>query len=100
MTISNDDRKRFRGIGHRLRPVVTVAAKGLSATVLVEIDRALTDHELIKVKLAEADRSARRQTVADLCAQTGVEVIQQVGHVALLFRKAAKPDPRLSNLLR
>ncbi len=100
MAISNDDRKRLRGIGHRLRPVVTVAGKGLSETVLIEIDRALTDHELIKIKLAEPERSARQKTVADLCARTGVQVIQQIGHVVLLFRKAAKPDPRLSNLLR
>lgn len=100
VTLSNDDKKRLRGIGHRLKPVVTIAGKGLSEAVLAEIDRALTDHELIKIKLAVPDRQLRQQTIADLCAQTGVQVIQHIGHVVLLFRKAAKPDPRLSNLLR
>ena len=40
-------KKRFRAIGHTLRPVVTIAEKGLTASVNGEINRALNDHELI-----------------------------------------------------
>ena len=52
MTISNEDKKHLRRLGHKLNPVVTVAAKGLTESVIAEIDRALNDHELIKVKLS------------------------------------------------
>ncbi len=46
--MSKRDTKQLRAIGHKLKPVVTVAGKGLSETVRLEIERALTDHELIK----------------------------------------------------
>ena len=53
------DIKQLRAIGHKLNPVVTIAGKGLSETVSAELDRALTDHELIKVKIAVGSREAR-----------------------------------------
>jgi RNA-binding protein YhbY len=52
----------------KLNPVVTVAGKGLSDSVLEEIRRALHDHELIKVKFAVGDRAAKQQIIADMCA--------------------------------
>ena len=45
------ERKQFRSIAHHLKPIVTVADKGLTANVVAELSRALQDHELIKVKV-------------------------------------------------
>ena len=50
MALSQDRKKALRTIGHKLNPIVTVAGNGLSENVLIEIDRALEDHELIKIK--------------------------------------------------
>ena len=50
-SMSKQDTKQLRAIGHKLKPVVTVAGKGLTDTVVEEINRALSDHELIKVNL-------------------------------------------------
>ena len=44
MSISNADKKRFRQIGHDLKPIVTIAQKGLTENILLEIKRALSDH--------------------------------------------------------
>ena len=46
MSASNNDKKKFRTIGHQLKPVVIIAQKGLTENIKEEIDRALTDHEL------------------------------------------------------
>lgn len=100
MTLSADKKKQYRLIGHNLRPIVTVAGNGLSDNVLAEIDRALTDHELIKIKLAIIDRDARKQAVVSLCEKTKADVVQEIGKVALIFRAAKKPNPRTSNLTR
>jgi RNA-binding protein len=100
MKLSNDDKKHLRRLGHNLNPVVTVASNGLSENVLAEIDRALNDHELIKVKLAVGDSSAKRQVTDAICEQLSAQVVQSIGHVVLLLKKAEKPNPRLSNLLR
>lgn len=94
------DFKQLRAIGHKLKPVVTIAGKGLSENVLIEIDRALADHEFIKIKLAVGGRDARLAVCDELCKRTGCELVQSVGNIILVLRKSEKPDPKLSNLIR
>lgn len=98
MSLSPETKKRYRTIGHGLKPVVTVAGKGLSEGVLAELGRALDDHELIKVKLAMEDREERKQAIADLCSQTGSELVQTIGKIVLIFREARKPKLATSNI--
>ncbi len=98
MSLSPETKKRYRTIGHGLKPVVTVAGKGLSEGVLAELGRALDDHELIKVKLAMEDREERKQAIADLCSQTGAELVQTIGKIVLIFREARKPKLATSNI--
>ena len=103
MTMSktaNQDIKQLRAIGHTLKPVVTIAGNGPTEGVLSELDRALSDHELIKIKLAVGSRQARAEITRDICDRSGAELIQGIGNVALLLRRSARPDPRLSNLIR
>jgi RNA-binding protein len=94
------DSRQLRAIGHKLHPVVTIAGAGLSEGVTAELERALSDHELIKVRLAVGDRELRDAVLAQLVTAHGAELIQRVGNVALLLRRSAEPDPRKSNLLR
>lgn len=100
MTLSAQQRKRFRTIAHNLAPVVTIAQKGLSENVSAELERALTDHELIKIKVFATDRTERQALTEEICSATGAHLVQSIGNVAVLYRAAAKPDPRLSNILR
>jgi len=100
MSSTPQEKKRYRSIGHKLRPVVTIAEKGLTDNVRKELNRALEEHELIKVKIAAGDRQAKNAIRDEMLELLGVECIQQIGHVILLFRAARKPAPRLSNLLR
>lgn len=97
---SKAELKQFRALAHQLNPVVTVAGQGLSEAVVAELERALDDHELIKIKLAVGDREARDDTLKALCDTTGAALIQQIGHTATILRRVAQPDPRKSNLLR
>lgn len=97
---ANQDVKQLRAIGHKLKPVVTVAGKGLTDNVLAELNRALTDHELIKVKLAAGSREARSAMAVQLCEQTGATLVQSIGNVVLLLRPSTNPDPKLSNLIK
>jgi RNA-binding protein len=92
-------RKQLRAIGHRLNPVVIVS-NGLTETVAAEIDRALDDHELIKVRVNAADREEKKEVIDAICEQLDAELVQLTGHIALLLRPAEKPKPALSNLLR
>ncbi|MFT6389013.1 MAG: RNA-binding protein [Cellvibrionaceae bacterium] len=100
MSFTNEQKKHYRSIGHGLNPVVTISSNGLSKTVMAELDRALTDHELIKIKLALDDKDARKKLTKRICDHTSSHVVQEIGKVALILRTAKKPNPKLSNLLR
>ncbi|MDB3856137.1 YhbY family RNA-binding protein [Halieaceae bacterium] len=99
MSKSSFDNKQLRAIGHKLKPVVTVAGNGVSESVLEEINRALNDHELIKVKI-NVEREYRQLLSDSICQSTSAELIQSVGGIVLILRRTEKPNPRLSNLIR
>jgi len=88
VTLTARERSHLKGRGHALEPIVQVGQSGLSDAVMVELERALTSHELIKVKINGTDRDARRAIVGAICARTDAVAVQQVGKVALLWRRA------------
>lgn len=98
MPLSPDRKKQYRTLGHNLNPVVTVAGNGLSDAVLEELNRALDDHELIKVKLVVADRDLRQQLIAEMAKKLKAEIVQEIGKIALIFRESKKPNLKLSNI--
>ncbi|TXR51852.1 ribosome assembly RNA-binding protein YhbY [Reinekea thalattae] len=100
MSLKQEQKKRLRTIGHKLNPIVTVGEKGLTDTVMAEINRALDDHELIKVKVVAEDRDDKKAMITALVQQSGAELVQTIGHVALLLKAADEPNPKLSNIIR
>ena len=97
---SSKELRQLRAQAHSLKPVVTVAGKGLALSVLEELDRALNDHELIKVKVAVGDREQRESVIEELCSQSEACLVQRVGNIATLLRTNPQADPRKSNLHR
>ena len=100
MSLSPEQRREFRAIAHNLKPVIIVGDKGLSEGLQEELERALNDHELIKIKVASQEREARQAAIEALCESSGAELVQTIGKVAVILRRASKPNPKLSNLLR
>ena len=98
--LSTQERKRLRRIGHGLNPVVMLGQHGVSDGVIEELHRALADHELIKVKVAGEDRELRQTLVDSVVSVSGAEVVQQVGKIILMYKKADKRNVHLSNLVR
>ncbi len=98
--LTSRQRKQFRQIAHHLQPIVTVAEKGLSDALLRETLRALTDHELIKVKLNILDREQRQTLGQELAQQSGALIVQTLGKTLVLYRENPKVDARLSNVVR
>lgn len=100
MTLTSRDRRAMRRIGHHLEPVIIVGDGGVSEGLIQETDRALADHELIKVRLPAADREDRHALAEALCEACGAELMQSIGRIILIYRKAEQPDPKKSNILR
>ena len=100
MQLSQSERKWFKSIGHGLNPIVSIASKGLTDNVMSEINRALRDHELIKIKVSIPDRQTKAEIIEQLCKDANAELIQTIGHVALIYKPAKNPNPKLSNVKR
>ena len=88
--LTSAERKALKAKAHKLDPVVQIGAKGLTDDVIAEIDRALSVHELIKVRAGSMEREQRDVVFTSICERTRAEGVQQVGKVFVLFRK--KPD--------
>lgn len=94
------DIKALRGIGHHLNPVVTIGGNGVTLSVIEEVARALTDHELIKIKIPAGTADDRKACAAAIADATESEVIHHIGRMVLLLHANPEPNPKLSNLAR
>ena len=92
ITLTPRERAQLKARAHALEPVVQVGHAGLSESVAAELERALTAHELIKVRIG-ADREARAELAAAICARTGAAQVQSVGKVLVLFRPSPDDEP-------
>lgn len=99
-SIDRQEQRRLKAIGHKLKPVLTIAGNGLTDSVIAELERALNDHELIKIKLSVGDRDVRDALIDSLLERSRAEAVQRIGNTVLLLRRSSQPDPRLSNLIR
>lgn len=86
--LSGSQRRFLRGLAHKLVPVVQVGHGGISEGVVGATDQALTDHELIKVRLHEPED--KRGMANSLAAAARATLCGLVGHTAILYR--AHPD--------
>lgn len=83
-------RRNLRALGHALHPIVQIGRDGIDAGLIAALDRALLDHELVKVKLAESADLDRHDAADALAAKTKSEVAQVLGGTILLYR--ANPE--------
>lgn len=87
------ERKALKAAAHALDPVVIIGDAGLTPGVLAEIDRSLTAHELIKVRVAGDDREERLAYRDRIVEELHAEPVQVIGKLLVLFR-AAPEEPK------
>ena len=95
MALNVKQRQHLKGLAHHLKPVVQVGNAGITAAVIKEIELALGHHELLKILLPGVAREARTEMLKQICASTGADAVQEIGRVAIVYRPAEKPRPKL-----
>ena len=86
-------RRVLRASGHSLQAVVQIGKGGTNEAVIAQIARALFDHELVKVKLAQECPETRFEAAERLGEGPGVNVVQILGRTILLYKRHPK-QPR------
>lgn len=87
MELDSRQRQYLKGLAHHLKPIVHLGKEGLTPSLLKQIDEALLQHELIKVKLGESSPLDRKAAATELPARTGAAFVQNIGRVFVLYRE-------------
>ncbi len=85
-------RKHLRKLAHTMKPTVMIGEAGISDAVLAALDRALQDHELVKVKLRET--TERKKAAEQLARESRAELCGLVGRSLVLYRPHPE-DPQI-----
>jgi putative YhbY family RNA-binding protein len=85
-TLTNKERAHLKARAHALEPVVQTGTAGITDAVVAEVERSLTAHELIKVRIGTDDRAQRVTLGDELCARTGAAAVDRVGKILILWR--------------
>jgi RNA-binding protein len=88
--LSERQKKHLRGLAHALEPKARTGNPGLTPSLVKEIEAQLLAHELIKVKVAAADREARDTLIVRMCAATKAVLVQRIGNMAVLYKRNTK----------
>ena len=92
--MTGKQRRYLRALAHRLNPTVEVGQRGVTHAVACQVDRALADHELIKVKIRRECPVDRSEAGSLLASGTGCEVAGMIGRVLILYRPRSE-DPEI-----
>lgn len=96
-------RRELRSAAHHLNPVVSIAANGLTPSVLKEIENSLQAHELIKIKTHGNERKEREMLMDEVCAALDAAPVQHIGTILVVWRKrreeSATAAPKSPNRL-
>lgn len=84
--LSPTERRALRAAAHHLKPVVSISQKGLTPSVLAEIDRSLKAHELIKLRTYGAEREIREALSEEICRSLHCAAVQHIGNLLVLWR--------------
>lgn len=102
LTLTIAQRRELKAQAHALNPVVMIGKSGLSVTVIEELERGLTSHELIKVKVQVDDRIARNTLFEEICEKLSAAPVQHIGKTFVIYRpkpeeadkKSARPSQK------
>lgn len=86
--LKGSQKKYLRGLAHNLNPAAVVGQKGITETLLEEIDRSLKATELIKVKFNDyKEKDLKNSLTEEIAKATNSHIAGMVGHVVILYRQ-------------
>lgn len=86
LALTSAQRSALRARAHLLRPVVMIGDAGLVPAVLNEIDRNLSAHELIKIRVLSDVHAARDMLLVKICDALAAAPVQHIGKTLVVFR--------------
>ncbi len=93
--LKGSQRKYLRGLAHKLNPSAFVGQKGVTQSLMDEIDAALDAAELIKIKFVDhKEKEIKTALVEEIATRSKSHLAGMIGHVAILYRQHSNPEKR------
>jgi RNA-binding protein len=86
MELTSKRRAELKAQAHNLDPVAQIGKLGVTPKAITHIEKALADHQLIKVKFI-GYRETRREFSEEIAKATSSLLIDIIGNVAILYRE-------------
>lgn len=93
-TETGKQRRHLRALAHPLKPVVQIGFRGLTESVIEQVETQLEVHELIKLKLGEECPVEATEVRDALASSLRAETVQIIGRTVIAYRPRKK-DPTI-----
>lgn len=87
--LSSGQRRKLKSLAHHLDPVVMVGQKGITESLSKAVDKALLDHELIKIKFVDF-KDEKHKLTGEIISSVGAGLVGIIGNIAIIYRE--NPD--------
>ncbi|PKL24251.1 MAG: ribosome assembly RNA-binding protein YhbY [Spirochaetae bacterium HGW-Spirochaetae-3] len=91
--LTSKQRAALSGLANDLNPVVFLGKAGAADGVYEALDKALTDHELVKLRFVDF-KGERKELARALAEKAGADLVRVIGHVAIMYRQSPDPEKR------
>lgn len=87
--MTSKERAYWRGQANSLEPIIQIGKEGISDNLITQIDDTLDARELLKIRVhLETAPQSPKELANRLAEALGADVIQVIGGVIVLYRKA------------
>ena len=97
--ITTREKKLLKKIAHNIKPLIQIGKNGVTPGTIANIDKALKDHELIKIKYLE-HKAEKKTLTRQIIEETGSDLINQIGNTITLYRESPDPEKKEIDLSR
>ena len=91
MKLTSKQRQYLRGLAHSLNPYIIIGKNGLTPSSIKSIDKSLTDHELIKVRVQVGDKKELASIIEE---KTASSIVGIIGKILILYRFSSDKGDR------
>jgi RNA-binding protein len=95
--LSSRQRTKLAGLAQELEPQIHLGKAGASEGIEAQLDKLLTDHELVKLRFVDFKES-KHELASALAERTHSELVRVIGNVAVLWRRSHTPEKRRIDL--
>lgn len=88
--LTTKERALLKGKASTMDPIFQIGKNGVTAAVIEEIEKALFDHELIKVSVLKTADLSAKSVISELADAVEAEAVQAIGNRIILYKRSKK----------